>query len=77
MTNNTFGYIIESYSVDLQDNKMSEKVELYCTYDEDDCKWLVWFPHPLTGMNVLDSFDNESDARAFLQDQLDNADYSA
>jgi hypothetical protein len=56
---------------------MSEKVELYCTYDEDDCKWLVWFPHPLSGMNVLDSFDNESEARAFLQDQLDNADYSA
>jgi hypothetical protein len=50
--------------------------ELHCTYDSDDCLWLVWFPHPLGGMNVLDSFDNESDARAYWQEQIDTADYS-
>ena len=43
--------------------KMSEKVELYCTYDEGNREWLVWFPHPLGGMNVLETFDNEVDAR--------------
>jgi hypothetical protein len=55
---------------------MSEPVELYCTQDEDTGEWLVWFPHPLGGMNVLESFDNEAEAREFWQDQLDTADYS-
>lgn len=54
---------------------MNKPVELYCTYDEDREEWLVWFPHPLGGMNVLETFDNEQDARAFWQDQIDNADY--
>ena len=53
---------------------MEEPVELYCTPD-DDGTWLVWFPHPLGGMNVLDSFDNEADARAFWQQQMDSADF--
>jgi len=53
---------------------MEEPVELYCTYDEDDQIWLVWFPHPLGGMSVLETFDNEKDARAFWQEQIDNAD---
>jgi hypothetical protein len=57
-------------------SKMTEKVELYCTYDEDQCHWLVWFPHPLGGMNVLETFTYEADARAFRQEQLDSADYS-
>jgi len=57
--------------------KMSEKVELYCTYDEGNREWLVWFPHPLGGMNVLETFDNEVDARSFLKDQIDSADYDA
>ena len=52
---------------------MTEKVELYCTYDEDRSEWLVWFPHPLGGMNVLETFDNEADARSFHKDQLDSA----
>jgi len=52
---------------------MNDPVELYCTYDEDDQIWLVWFPHPLGGMSVLETFDNETDARAFLQEQIDNA----
>ena len=51
---------------------MTEKVELYCTQD-DDGQWLVFFPHPLGGRNVLETFDNEADARAFHQDQIDSA----
>lgn len=54
---------------------MTDKVELYCTYDEDHESWIVWFPHPLGGMNILESFKNEADARAFWQDQIDGADY--
>lgn len=47
--------------------------ELYCTFDEDSEEWLVWFPHPLGGKKVLETFDNESDARVFYKDQLDSA----
>jgi hypothetical protein len=54
---------------------MTEKVELYCTQGDEN-QWLVWFPHPLGGMNVLETFDNESLARAFYQDQLDSSDLS-
>lgn len=53
---------------------MEEPVELYCTYDDDDQIWLVWFPHPLGGMNILETFDNEMDARAFWKEQIDNSD---
>jgi hypothetical protein len=56
---------------------MSESVELYCTYDEDHCQWLVWFTHPLGGMHVLESFDNETDAKTFHAQQIADADYSA
>lgn len=55
---------------------MSTEIELYCTYDEDSKQWLVWFPHPLGGKYVLESFDNEVDARKFWQDQIDSADFS-
>ncbi len=55
--------------------EMSEPVELFCTPD-DDGTWIVWFPHPLGGRYVLESFDNEADARAFHAEQLANADYS-
>jgi hypothetical protein len=51
---------------------MTEKVELYCTQD-DEGQWLVWFPHPLGGMNVIETFENETDARAFYQEQIDSA----
>ena len=55
---------------------MSKKeIELFCTYDEDDEEWLVWFPHPLGGKNVLESFINEKEALEFLQDQIDIADF--
>ena len=53
----------------------NEPVELFCTQD-DEGNFIVWFPHPLGGMNVLETFDNETDARAFWQDQIDSADYS-
>ena len=54
---------------------MNEKVELYCTQN-DEGQWLVWFSHPLGGMDVLESFDNESDAKIFYQQQLNDADYT-
>lgn len=53
-----------------------EPVELFCTYDADQELWYVWFAHPLGGMNVLESFDNEADARTFWEQELKNADYS-
>lgn len=56
---------------------MTEPVELYCTQDKDTGEWLVWFPHPLGGMNVLETFNNENDARQFWQEQIDSADYDA
>jgi hypothetical protein len=48
-------------------------VELHCTQDED--QWLVWFPHPMGGMEVLGTFDNETKARQFWQEQMDSADF--
>jgi hypothetical protein len=56
---------------------MSNKIELYCEKDVDTGYWLVYFPHPLGGMHVLESFDNEAEARAFWQDQIDSADLDA
>ena len=55
---------------------MPEPVKLYCTYDENHNQWLVWFPHPLGGMHVLESFDNEPHAKLFHQQQLADANYS-
>lgn len=49
-------------------------VILNCTYDEDRNEWIVWFPYPLGGMSVLESFDNEADARAFWHRQIDSRD---
>jgi hypothetical protein len=54
---------------------MDESVELHCTQDKDTGEWLVWFPHPLGGMDVLGMFDNETEARAFWQEQMDSADF--
>jgi hypothetical protein len=53
---------------------MEEQVMLYCTLNEDG-EWLVWFPHPLGGMHVLETFDNEFEAKTFWQDQIDSADF--
>jgi hypothetical protein len=55
---------------------MTSTVELHCNYDKDRNEWLVWFSYPLGGMNVLETFDNEADARVFWQDQIDSADYN-
>jgi hypothetical protein len=52
-----------------------EPVELFCTYDADCELWSVWFPHPLGGMNVLETFDNEADARVFWEEQINSADF--
>lgn len=54
---------------------MTEPVELYCTQDSDTGEWLVWFPHPLGGMSVLETFDTEAEARVYWQDQINNADF--
>ena len=51
---------------------MEAPVKLYCTQD-DNGAWLVWFPHPLGGMNVLETFENKTEARQFWQEQLDSA----
>ena len=53
---------------------MENPVQLHCTQD-DDGTWLVWFPHPLGGMKVLETFLNETDARAFWSEQIDSADF--
>jgi hypothetical protein len=47
---------------------------LYCTQD-DDGTWLVWFPDPLGGMNVIETYHTETVARAFWQEQIDSADF--
>lgn len=54
----------------------TESVKLHCTYDEDRAEWIVWFPYPLGGMDVLETFDNETDARAFWQEQIDSQDHT-
>ena len=53
---------------------MGDSVELFCTKDQETGEWLVWFPHPLGGINVLETFNDEAQARAFWQDQIDSAD---
>ena len=54
---------------------MNKKIELYCEQDKDSDKWIVWFPHPLSGMKVLETFNNEAQARAFSQEQIKSADF--
>lgn len=54
---------------------MSDTVELYCTYDADTEEWHVWFPHPLGGMHVLESFADAEEAHRFWADQMDSADF--
>lgn len=52
---------------------MNDPVKLHCTQDKD--QWLVWFPHPLGGMEVLGTFDTETEAQQFWQEQMDSADF--
>lgn len=56
---------------------MKDPVELYCTRDEHTGEWLVWFPHPLGGMDVLGTFDSEANALEFWQKQKDLSDLSS
>jgi hypothetical protein len=56
---------------------MNDTEELYCTQDEGTQQWLVWFPHSLGGINVLETFESEIAARAFWQEQIDIADHSS
>lgn len=58
-----------------KEQQMNEPVALHCELDSDTDEWLVWFPHPLGGMEVLGAFDNEADARRFWQEQMDSADF--
>ena len=52
---------------------MEDKVELYCTFDEEENIWHVWFPHPLGGMNVLESFESEIEAKEFWAKEISEA----
>jgi len=54
---------------------MDEPVKLYCTQDPETKEWLVWFPHPLGGMNVLETFTDAEEAHRFWADQMDSADF--
>ena len=54
---------------------MNDPVKLHCTQDADTSEWLVWFPHPLGGMEVLGTFDTETEAQQFWQEQMDYADF--
>jgi hypothetical protein len=54
---------------------VEEPVELHCTQD-DTGTWLVWFPHPLGGMNVISTFADAGEAHRFWADQMDSADLS-
>lgn len=54
---------------------MKDPIELFCTQDTNTKEWLVWFPHPLGGMNVLETFLNKTAAREFWQQQMDSADF--
>ena len=55
---------------------MTDPVKLYCTRDEDTGEWLVWFPHPLGGMNVIGNFADAEEAHRFWADQMDAIDLS-
>ena len=74
LTGNLNSAILCTY--ELATYHMSEPVELYCTQNELTNEWIVWFPHPLGGMNVLETFDNEIAARQFWQEQMDSAEFN-
>lgn len=46
-----------------------EKSELFVTLNFDGEEWDVWFPHPLGGRQVLESFATTEEAEAFAEDQ--------
>ncbi|MBY0460866.1 MAG: hypothetical protein K2V38_26400 [Gemmataceae bacterium] len=50
-----------------------EKSELFVTKDFDGDGWDVWFPSPLGGRQVLESFATKGEADAFADDQRRSA----
>ena len=54
---------------------MDNPVELFYTYDESEYVWIVWFPHPLGGMCILETFEDKFQARTFWQGQIDSAEF--
>ena len=54
---------------------MNKKIELYYEQDKDSGEWIVWFPHPCGGMKVLETFNNESEAHTYWQEQINSADF--
>jgi hypothetical protein len=50
-----------------------EQSELFVTMDFDGEYWDVWFPSPLGGRQVLESFATKSEAEAFADDQRRSA----
>lgn len=50
-----------------------EKSELFVTKDFDGDCWDVWFPNPLGGRQVLESFATKGEAEAFADDQRSTA----
>lgn len=63
--------IREIINEDIQD---SEPVELHISHDEDDDQWIVWFPHPLGGKEILGQFDNHDEAKEFWWEQVKSQD---
>lgn len=54
---------------------MYNPTELYCTYDIEREEWQVWFPHPLGGKHILETFSDSDEAHKFWADQKDSADF--
>jgi hypothetical protein len=50
-----------------------EKTELFVTKNFDGDGWDVWFPNPLGGRQVLESFATKGEAEAFADDQRRSA----
>jgi hypothetical protein len=50
-----------------------DQSELFVTLDFDGEQWDVWFPHPLGGRQVLESFATKEEAEAFAEDQRRSA----
>ena len=50
-----------------------EQSELFVTMDFDGERWDIWFPSPLGGRQVLESFATKGEAEAFADDQRRSA----
>ncbi len=59
--------------VPVKEGAGDEKSELFVTLDFDEDGWDVWFPHPLGGRQVLESFATKEEAEAFAEDQRRSA----